>query len=53
MKNLMNQGNHAGDIVVLDVVLNCVASRVLYLQWFLWGELISDGAVEIVTVGEC
>ena len=52
---MTNQGDCTGDIVVLDVALNCVASRVLflYLRWFLWGELISDGVAEIVMVGEC
>jgi hypothetical protein len=31
LKNMTNQGDRAGDIVVLDVALNCVASGVLYL----------------------
>jgi hypothetical protein len=50
---MTSQGDRAGDIVVLDVALNCVALGVLYLRWFLWGELISDGAAEIIMVGEC
>ena len=33
--------------------LDCVASEVLYLQWFLCGELISDRPAETVMVGEC
>ena len=53
LKNLTNQGNHAGDIVALDEALNCVAPGVLYLQWFLYGELVSDSVAEIVMVVEC
>jgi len=37
----------------LGVSLDCVASEVLYLRWFLCGERISDGPVETVMVGEC
>jgi hypothetical protein len=33
--------------------MDCVVAEVLYLQWFLWGRLISDNAAEIVMVGEC
>jgi hypothetical protein len=52
-KNTTNQGDRTGCIVVLVVDLNCVASEVLHLRWFLCGDLISDGAAEIVMVGEC
>ena len=45
-KNTTNQDNHARGVVVLGVSLDCVASEVLYLQWFLCGELISDGPAE-------
>ena len=50
LKNMTNQGNRAGDIVILDEALICVAPGGLYLQWFLYGELVSDGAAEIVMV---
>ena len=30
LKNMTNQGDCTGDIVVLDVALNCVKSGVLY-----------------------
>ena len=53
MKNTTNQGDRAGDVVVVGVSLDCVASKVLYLQWFLCGERISDGPEETVMVGEC
>ena len=52
-KNTTNQGDRARGVVVLGVSLDCVASEVLYLQWFLCGELISDGPAETVMVGEC
>ena len=39
-------------IVAVGVALDCVASGVLYLRWFLWSDLIPDGAVEIIMVGE-
>ena len=48
----MNQGDRAGGIVVLVVDLKRAASEVLYLRWFLCGDLISNGAAEIVMVGE-
>ena len=53
LKNMMNQGNCAGDIVLLDEALIFVAPGGLYLRWFLYGELVSDGAMEIVMVVEC
>ena len=53
LENMTNQGDRAGDIIVLDEALNCVASGGLYLRWFLYGELVSDGATEIVMVVEC
>ena len=53
MKNTTNQGDCAGDVVVLGVPLDFVASEVLYLRWFLCGERISDGPAETVMVGEC
>ena len=49
----MNQGDRAGANVALVVDLKRAASEVLYLRWFLCGDLISDGAAEIVMVGEC
>jgi hypothetical protein len=52
-KYMMNQSNHAGVIVAVGAALDCVASEVPYLRWFLCGDLISDGAAEIVMVGEC
>ena len=52
MQNTMNQGDCAGGIVVLVVELKRAASEVLYLRWFLCGDLISNGAAEIVMVGE-
>jgi hypothetical protein len=52
-KNTTNQGDRVGGIVAWCVELNCVAAEVLYLRWFLCGEQISDGAAEIVMVGEC
>jgi hypothetical protein len=48
----MNQGDRAGEIVVLVVYLKRAVSDVPYLQWFWCGDLISDGAAEIVMVGE-
>ena len=42
-----------GDIVVVDVPMDCVVVEVLYLQWFLCGRLISDDAAEVIMVGEC
>jgi hypothetical protein len=51
-KNTMNQGNRTGGIVVLVVYLKHTVSDVPYLQWFWCGDLISDGAAEIVMVGE-
>ena len=53
LKNMTNQGDPAGDIIVLDEALICVALGGLYLRWFLYGELVSDGATEIVMVVEC
>jgi hypothetical protein len=53
LKNTTNQGDRARGVVVLGVSLDCVASEVLYLRWFLCGELISDGPAETVMVGEC
>ena len=50
---MTNQGDRSGGVVVLVVDLTCAASEVLYLRWFLYGELVSDGAAEIVMVGEC
>ena len=52
-KNTTNQGDRPERIVVLVVDLKRAASEVLYLRWFLCGDLISDGAAEIVMVGEC
>ncbi len=52
-KNMSNQGDRAGDVVVFVVDLKRVTLEVPYLRWFLCGDLISDGAVEIVMVGEC
>jgi hypothetical protein len=52
-KNMTNQGDRAGDVVVLGVSLDFVALEVLYLWWFLCGERISDGPAETVMVGEC
>ena len=49
----MNQGDRAGGIVVLVLDLKRAASGVPYLRWFLCGDLISDGVVETVMVGEC
>jgi hypothetical protein len=51
VQNTMNQGDCAGGIVVLVVELKRAASEVLYLRWFLCGDLISNGAAEIVMVG--
>ena len=53
LKNMTNQGDRAGDIVLLDEVLIFVAPGGLYLRWFLCGEPVSDGATEIVMVVEC
>jgi hypothetical protein len=53
LKNKTNQGDCSGDIVVLGVFLDFVVSEVLYLQWFLCGEQISDGPAETIMVGEC
>jgi hypothetical protein len=53
LKNTTNQGDRARGVVVLGVSLDCVASEVLYLRWFLCGELTSDGPAETVMVGEC
>lgn len=50
---MTNQSDHAGGIVAVGLALDFVASEVPYLQWFLCGHLISDGAAEIVIVGEC
>ncbi len=50
--NTTNQGDRAGCIVAVGVDLDCVASEVLYLRWFLCGEWISDGPAETVMVGE-
>ena len=49
----MNLGDRAGDIVVADVTVDCVVAEVNYLLWFLRGRRNSDGAAEIVNVGEC
>ena len=49
----MNQGDRAGCIVVLVVDVKCAASEVLYLRWFLCGDLISNGVAEIIMVGVC
>ena len=49
----MNQGNRTGANIALVVDLKSVALVVLYLRRFLCGDLISDGAAEIVMVGEC
>ena len=51
--NTMNLGDRAGDIVVADVTVDCVVVEVNYLLWFLHGRQNSDGATEIVIVGEC
>jgi hypothetical protein len=53
LKTMTNQGDLAGDVVVLGVSLNCVASEDLYLRWFLCGGRISDRPAESVMVGEC
>ena len=53
LKNTTTQRDRAGDVVVLVVDLKRAASEVLYLRWFLCGDLISAGAAEIVMVGEC
>ena len=53
LKNMTNQGDRAGDIVSLDEALIFVAPGGLYLRCFLYGELVSDGATEIVMVVEC
>ena len=50
---MTNQGDRAGDIVLLDEALIFVAPGGLYLRWFLYGELVSDGVTEIVMVVEC
>jgi hypothetical protein len=52
-KNTTNQGDRTEGIVVLVVDLKRTASEALYLQWFLCGNLISNGAAEVVMVGEC
>jgi hypothetical protein len=52
-KNTTNQGNRTEGIDVLFVDLKRAAWEVLYLRWCLCGDLISDGAAEIVMVGEC
>ncbi len=49
----MNLGDRAGEIVVTDVTVDCVVAEVNYLLWFLRGRQNSDGAAEIVIVGEC
>ena len=51
--NTTNQGDRAGGNVGFVVYLKRAASEVLYLRWLLCGDLISDGAAEIVMVGEC
>ena len=48
----MNLGDRAGDIVIADVTVDCVVAEVKYLRWFLRGRRNSDGAAEIVMVGE-
>ncbi len=53
LKNMTNQGDRAGDIVLLDEALIFVALGGLSLRWFLYGELVSDGATEIVMIVEC
>ena len=53
LDNTTNQGNRAGCIVAVGVDLDCVASEVFYLRWFLCGERISDGPAETVMMGEC
>ena len=50
LEKLTNQGDRAGDIILLDEALTFVAPGGLYLRWFLYGELVSDGAAEIVMV---
>jgi hypothetical protein len=50
---MMNQGDRTGGIVVLVADLKRAASEVPYLRWLLCGDLISEGVVEIVMVGEC
>ena len=51
--NTTNQGDCAGVNVGFIVYLKRAASEVLYLQWLLCGDLISEGVAEIVIVGEC
>ncbi len=53
LKNMTNQGDRVGDIVLLDKALIFVAPGGLYLRWFLYGELVSDSATKIVMVVEC
>ena len=50
---MMNSDDHAGDVVLVGVVVDYAPAEVLYLRWFLLGRLISDKMVEIVMVVEC
>ena len=49
----MNQGDRAGANVALVVELKHAAAEVSYLRWFLCSDLISEGAAEVLMVGEC